>query len=84
VFFLQMPRMQNVYHWSPLLTSVHFLPNGVIAMAISTAVALFVKYFSPKWTILGGLTLSFIATVILPFADTADKYWSHLFPAFVM
>jgi hypothetical protein len=30
------------------------------------------------------LTLSFISTILLPFADTSDKCWSHLLPAFIM
>ena len=79
-----MPYFQNVYHWSPIMSSVRFLPTGVFSGAVAGVSAEFVKYVNPKWTILGGLVLEFIASLLLPFANTSVRYWSFLFPCFVM
>lgn len=76
--------MQDVYHWSPIMTSVRFLGVGIFGGAVAANSSKFVDKVQAKWAILGGLTLEFIASIILPFADTSGKYWSHLFPAFIM
>lgn len=84
MFFGLMPRMQEVYHWSPIMTSVRFLGVGIFGAAVAGNSSRFVNKVQAKWVILGGLTLQFIATMILPFAGSSGKYWSHLFPAFIM
>lgn len=85
VFFQLMPRFIGTYHWSPIMSAVRFLPAG-IAGTITAGIAssALVKYWSPKYTITAGLVLEFIASMILPFADTKAKYWDHLFVAFLM
>ncbi|KAI0042428.1 MFS general substrate transporter [Auriscalpium vulgare] len=83
--FLQlMPLFQNVYHWSAIMTAVRFLPTGVFGGGIAGPSGLFPKYVNPKWTILGGLVLDIIATILLALGDTREKYWSILFPAFII
>ena len=84
VFFNLMPRMQGLYGWSAIMTSVRFLPCGVFGAIVAGVSANFVDVISPKYMIMVGLTLEFVASMLLPFADTSAKYWSHLFPAFIM
>lgn len=84
VFFQQMPLMQAEYHWSAILSSVRFLPAGISATLVAGVAATLVKYVSPKWTISGGFALQFIASMLLPFANTKERYWSYLFPSFIM
>lgn len=66
------------------MSSVRFLPTGIGAIVIAIIAPNLVKLTSPKWVILGGLTLSFISSFIMPFAKHSTDYWSHLFPAFLM
>ncbi|KAI0042849.1 MFS general substrate transporter [Auriscalpium vulgare] len=83
--FLQlMPLFQDVYQWSAIMTAVRFLPTGVFAGAIAGPSGSFPKYVSPKWTILGGLIFDIIATILLALGDTREKYWSMLFPGFII
>lgn len=84
VFFQLMPLMMGTYHWSAILSAVRFLPAGISGTLIAGIASTMVKYWSPKYTILAGLVLEFIASMLLPFADTKGKYWSYLFPSFVM
>lgn len=42
------------------------------------------RVINPKWIILTGQSLMIIGTILLAFADTADKYWPFVFPAFVL
>lgn len=79
-----MPLMQSEYHWSALMASVHFLPAGISGTLIAGVASTFVKYVSPKWAISFGLVLEIIATLLLPFANTRERYWSYLFPSFFM
>lgn len=79
-----MPRMMAVYHWSAIMSSVRFLPAGISGTLIAGVASTMVKYWSPKYTITAGLVLEFIASMLLPFADTKAKYWGYLFPSFVM
>jgi len=44
----------------------------------------FTSRFNPKWVLLSSLVLVVASTVILPFADTSDKYWRLDFPSFVI
>jgi hypothetical protein len=66
------------------MSAVHFLPTGVFSALVAGVASNFVKHVSPKWTILGGLTLDFIGSMIIPFANSSSKYWSHLFVAFTI
>ena len=84
VYIGLMPRFQGVYHWDPIMSSIRFLPTGIGAIFIAIMAPNLVKLTSPKWIILGGLTLAFIATMILPFAPKSTDYWSHLLPSFLM
>jgi nitrate/nitrite transporter NarK len=42
------------------------------------------RVINPKWMIITGQLLVIIATLLLAFADRADRYWSFVFPGFVM
>lgn len=84
VFFQLQPLMMSVYHWSAIMSSVRFLPCGLAGTATAIVAPMLLNYSSPKWTISVGLTMQFIGTMVLPFADTSVKFWSHCLPAFIM
>jgi len=79
-----MPLMEQQYGWSPIMTSVHFLPTGFCSIFITGFIPALVKAVSPKWTLMIGLGLEFIASMILPFANSAERYYSYLIPAIAM
>ncbi|KAF8308262.1 MFS general substrate transporter, partial [Clavulina sp. PMI_390] len=84
LFFQLMPLMQETYHWSPIMTSVHFLPTGICSMAIANFVPTLVRVASPKWAVMIGLGMELAASVLLPFADTPQRYYSFLIPAMII
>lgn len=84
VFYLMFPQMMGPYNWSPIIAAVHFLPVGISATITAFTAPALVKFWSPKYTISAGLTLEFIATMLLPFMDDKSKYWRLLFPACIM
>ena len=40
--------------------------------------------FSPKYVLLAAQGLLVVATILLGLADSPDKYWSYVFPAFMI
>ncbi|KAI0049700.1 MFS general substrate transporter [Auriscalpium vulgare] len=84
LYFQLIPRFQEVYGWSAILTAIHFLPTGIFAGLIAGFAGMFPKYVNPKWTILFGLCVDIVATILLPFANKSDRYWSLIFPAFII
>lgn len=79
-----MPLMQEQYQWSAIMTSIHFLPTGICSMIVAGFVAPLVKAASPKWAIMLGLGMELIASVLLPFANSPERYYSFLIPAMIM
>jgi len=59
------------------------IPNGVAAILMSLT-GFLSRYISPKWLILLGHTLLIIATILLSFADSEDKYWRLMFPGLII
>ncbi|KAI0043880.1 MFS general substrate transporter [Auriscalpium vulgare] len=84
LFFQLMPLFQTVYGWSAIMTSVHFLPTGIFSGAIAGFSGSFPKYINPKWSIFFGLLADIVATIMLPFGSTRARYWSIIFPAFII
>ncbi|KAF8308254.1 MFS general substrate transporter [Clavulina sp. PMI_390] len=78
------PHWMSVYGWSPVIASVHFLPNGIIAIFCAGAVNALAKVWPPKYVITMGLCLAIVGSVLLPFGDRRQRYWSIDFPAFVI
>ena len=66
------------------MTAVRFLPLGVFAFATAMLSPMLPRYVHPRWIILAGLALTFIATVLFPFASEPRHYFPLLFPAFVL
>ena len=62
---------------------VRRIPIGVLAFAMSFTGSLS-RVINPKWIILFAEGMCIIATVLLAFADRPERYWSFIFPAFVL
>ncbi|KAI0357081.1 MFS general substrate transporter [Trametes cingulata] len=83
VFTIYTTLWQDIWHWSVISTAVHMLPIGVLAFAMSFTGSLS-RVINPKWIILFGEGMCIIATVLLAFADSPSRYWSFIFPAFIL
>jgi nitrate/nitrite transporter NarK len=59
------------------------LPIGLSAFATSWT-SILSKIFNAKLLIITGQLLLMAATLLLVFADSPDKYWPLVFPAFVV
>jgi len=75
---------QMVFEWSTIKTAVHFLPLGLVSFPIMGVASVLQQNLPLKWVILVGEGLVLIGTALLPFADTAAKYWRFAFPGFVI
>jgi len=73
-----------VYEWSAIKTAVHFLPIGLAVFPILPLAAILQSKLRLKWVILIGFLLICIGTVLLPFANSEDRYWSFAFPGFLI
>ncbi|KDQ19195.1 hypothetical protein BOTBODRAFT_28684 [Botryobasidium botryosum FD-172 SS1] len=84
IFLLLPPIWQGQYHWSAIMTAVRFLPVGVGAGIVSMFSGYLPFYFRPKHILLTGLILDIVPGVLLPFATSESRYWSIVFPAFLV
>ncbi|CDO68542.1 hypothetical protein BN946_scf184998.g39 [Trametes cinnabarina] len=83
VFTIYTTLWQDIWHWSAISTAVHMLPIGVLAFSMSFTGSLS-RVINPKWIVLLGESMCLVATVLLAFADQPDRYWSFIFPAFIL
>ncbi|KAJ7020960.1 major facilitator superfamily domain-containing protein [Mycena alexandri] len=80
-----------VYQWSAIKTAVHFLPIGLGMFPGLLISAQLQARLGLKWVIFIGFVLVCIGTVLLrlvtillPFADSAARYWRFAFPGFLL
>jgi len=83
IFFALTSFWQDVIHWSPLITAVHFLPCGFVVVIVMGVLGhLATKYRLKPLILIGGGCL-LVANVLLPFADRASLYWPLCFVGFI-
>ncbi|KAI0357082.1 MFS general substrate transporter [Trametes cingulata] len=76
-------RWQEVWHWSAVSVSVHLLPLGLVAFALSFTAPIS-RIIDTKWIILLGEGICAIGTLLLPFANVSSRYWPFVFPALIL
>ncbi|KAL4244770.1 MFS transporter superfamily protein [Abortiporus biennis] len=74
---------QTVYHWSVISTALRMLPIGAFCLFVSFSSGL-TKKISPKYILLFAEILLMVATILEALADSPSKYWSFVFPAFII
>jgi hypothetical protein len=84
VLFMFTSLWQSIYHYSTINAAIRFLPVGVIAGLVAPFVSVLAGKIPAKRIALPSLFLMFVATLLLPFADQRARYWSLVFPAFVI
>jgi MFS family permease len=81
VFTIYTALWQSVYGISAIMTAVHILHVGILAFVVSFSGRL-ARIIHPKWLILGGQLAVLVSAIMFVFADSWDKYWRLVFPAF--
>jgi MFS-type transporter involved in bile tolerance (Atg22 family) len=84
VFVQFFPIFEDVYHWSPLMSAVRFLPitglSTVLAIFGSNYASRLIEYLDPKWTLFIALLFDIVASLLLPFADQRSRsVWLGLY-----
>ncbi|TBU44577.1 MFS general substrate transporter [Dichomitus squalens] len=74
---------QDVWKWSAISTAIHMIPIGVLSFSMSFTGPLS-RMIDSKWIILFGEGLCIVATILFAFADSPERYWPYIFPAFVL
>ncbi|KAI9461387.1 major facilitator superfamily domain-containing protein [Boletus coccyginus] len=75
---------QEVGFWSAINSGIHFLPLGLFAFAFAALMGVLQQKFDAKHILLGGLILMVAGTAFFPFADNMTRYWSTVFPGFLL
>jgi MFS family permease len=73
-----------VYGWSSMKSAIHFLPIALGMFPILPLSAGLQSKIRLKWVILIGQVLVLAGTVLLPFADSPERYWRFAFPGFLL
>jgi EmrB/QacA subfamily drug resistance transporter len=82
-FFLSL-YVQNVLHYSPVVSGLSFLPVPLIIGVISYNVPRFLGKFGFKPLAIAGVGLATLGVFIISFLGVGSSYWFHMFPAFVI
>ena len=73
--------LQIIQHVSPLQTSVRFLPQTVVGVAINATIGLFVHRLSVFWIVVISTIISLAAPIIMGVSGIDWIYWAAAFPA---
>lgn len=85
IFTTYVSLWQDVYQWSAMSSAIHMLPIGITAFVFSFANRVkALSSMSAKWLILCGALMMMTALVLFAFANGPDKYWSLVFPGFIV
>ncbi|KAG2153646.1 MFS general substrate transporter [Suillus bovinus] len=85
IFTTYVSLWQDIYGWSALSSAVHMLPIGITAFVFSFSSRVKgIGAMNAKWLILCGALMMMTALVLFAFANGPDKYWSLVFPGFII
>lgn len=75
---------QDIWQWSPLKAAIHCLPIGITAGICVSLAGRIVLIFPPKSQLVFGQVLMGVSSILFVFADTPDKYWTHILPGMII
>jgi len=71
---------QEVYGWKPIISAVHFLPLSLVGVPGTVLATILQQKFRLKWVMFMGECIAIVGTVLLPFANTRERYFRFAFP----
>lgn len=84
MFYFLSLYIQNVLHYSPVLSGVAFLPIPLIIGILSYFAPHLLSRFGFKRLMITGISLAGVGIFILSFLTASSPYWTHLLPAFLL
>jgi len=84
LFFFASLFVQNILHYSPILSGLCFLPIPVLIGIVSTHAPKLIGRFGIKPLLMVGAGMVALGMFILSFLTADSSYWFHLLPAFVL
>ncbi|KXN92650.1 hypothetical protein AN958_00898 [Leucoagaricus sp. SymC.cos] len=75
---------QSVWGVTALNAAVRTIPFGLTGLVTTTAMGFITPHVAPRWILTGGQLLVLGGAILLTFAETKDKYWPIVFPAFII
>ena len=84
MFFFSSLYVQNVLHYSPIMSGLAFLPIPVIIGVLSHYAPHFLSRFGFKPMMIFGISLVTVGTLLMSFVTADSSYWTHLLPAFLI
>jgi len=82
-FFLSL-YVQNVLHYSPVMSGLAFLPVPIIIGVVSYHAPKLLGKFGFKPLVITGTALTTTGVMLISFLGINSSYWLHLFPAFLI
>ncbi|KZT37994.1 MFS general substrate transporter [Sistotremastrum suecicum HHB10207 ss-3] len=83
-FLLFTSLWQDVFGWQPIVSALHFLPIGLLALPAMPYAGSLSHMFGLKPTILSGFLLLCVATPPLAFASRPSLYFPLVIPGFLL
>lgn len=83
-FFFLSFYIQNILHYSPVLSGLSFLPLPLIIGSFSYNAPRLLKKFNLKTLVITGICLTTIGTFLNSTLNLHSSYWSHLLPTFII
>lgn len=82
-FFLSL-YVQNVLHYSPVMSGIAFLPVPIIIGVVSYQAPKLLEKFGFKPLVIAGTSLATLGVFGISFLGTDSAYWTQLLPPFVI
>lgn len=84
MFYFSSLYVQNILHYSPVVSGVAFLPIPIIIGILSYRAPHLLGRFGFKPLMVGGIIFTTVGTFLLSFLTEHSSYWGHLLPAFLI
>ncbi|KAF8961605.1 MFS general substrate transporter, partial [Flammula alnicola] len=71
---------QEVYGWTPIISAVHFLALSLVGIPGTVLATVLQQKLRLKWVMFIGECIAIVGSILLPFANTRQRYWRFAFP----
>ena len=84
MFYFLSLYVQNIQHYSPVVSGLCFLPTPIIIGLISIKAPQLLKKFGLKPLAIAGIALAAIGVFWISFLNVESSYWTHVFAPLVV
>lgn len=84
MFYFLSLYIQNILHYSPVVSGLCFLPIPIIIGAISLRAPYLLNRFGLKPLAIVGIALAILGVFWISFLNVGASYWTQIFPPFII